>query len=168
METNLNHNDINTKLPRTFLIRDYETIVKDFVALCDDFKKIKNEIQRSNHDIMKDTYLNLHSELEAIYSNHNFCSFVEDTQKNSYFDISKAIDSIEFMRNVCSKVIGLINYITKKKNVNESTEEGSYYSKVQNKFIALNDSANKLQIRLLNELQPNEATTCAQTIRRVW
>jgi len=129
-------------------------LVKHAIEL---YQRYKSEF--FNQDKTDEVYLQLHEEVEAIYSPHNSCSLIGHNQENKHFDKCKASNTSVFIKNICKRVIDLIDVIMTKEKLDNTSEKGKYYSAIQNEFHLLCVDADDLEESLISELNENEVTS---------
>ncbi len=135
-------------------LEKYEQLTDSFAKACRDFEPFRASLEKVYPTIIEDPRMNWHSEMEAVYKTKEMYT--------SSIDTIKVRNSVEFIKNVSSRVTDVINTLEMNGTISRISINSNQLSNVKEKFIGSKAIAEKIQNEISNTMQPDEATAeCA-------
>jgi hypothetical protein len=133
-------------------LEKYEQLTDSFAKACRDFEPFRASLEKVYPTIIEDPRMNWHSEMEAVYKTKEMYT--------SSIDTIKVRNSVEFIKNVSSRVTDIINTLEMNGTISRISINSNQLSNV--KFIGSKAIAEKIQNEISDTMQPDEATAeCA-------
>jgi molecular chaperone GrpE (heat shock protein) len=163
------HQSIELSYVKSVYILERDRSNRIRTGACHDFEPFRPSLEKVYPAIIEDPWMNWHSEMEAVYTakemykQFNYCLFViPPTTKSSSIDIIKVRNSVEFIKNVSSKMIGVINTLDMDGTISEISLDHKQLADVKEKFVGSKAIAEDIQNEISDTMQPDEATAeCA-------
>jgi hypothetical protein len=141
-----------TRINNHMNLEKYEQLTDSFAKACRDFEPFRASLEKVYPTIIEDPRMNWHSEMEAVYKTKEMYT--------SSIDTIKVRNSVEFIKNVSSRVTDIINTLEMNGTISRISINSNQLSNV--KFIGSKAIAEKIQNEISDTMQPDEATAeCA-------
>jgi hypothetical protein len=141
----------NSIVNRKIDLDKYQELTNSFAKACHDFEPFRARLEKVYSIIIEDPRMNWHSEMEAVYT-------IQEIHPSS-IDTIKVRNSVEFIKNVSSRVTEIINAFEMNGTKNKLSIN---LSSVKEKFVQSKEIAEKMQNEISDTMQPDEATAeCA-------
>jgi hypothetical protein len=143
-----------TRINNHMNLEKYEQLTDSFAKACRDFEPFRANLEKVYPTIIEDPRMNWHSEMEAVYKTKEMYT--------SSIDTIKVRNSVEFIKNVSSRVTDVINTLEMNRTISKISINSKQLSSVKEKFVKSKAIAEKIQNEISDTMQPDEATAeCA-------